>query len=58
MAKHKANHIQVAYAPDATSARRLAFVKAGMAEALGIRVNLCGDIGDDLGRHQAPEFRA
>jgi hypothetical protein len=52
MAKHKANHVQVAYAPDADAARRLLAAKAGMAHQLGIRVNLCGDIEDSLGRHQ------
>jgi L-fucose isomerase-like protein len=58
MAKHKANHVQAAYAPDAASARRLLAAKAGMAQELGIRVNVCGDIGDDLDRHQPAEFRA
>ena len=58
MAKHQANHIQVVYAPDAPTARRLLAVKAGMADALGIRVNLCGDLDDELGAHQAEEFRA
>jgi hypothetical protein len=58
MAKHQANHIQVVYAPDAATARRLLAVKAGMAEALGIRVNLCGDIDGELGAHQAEEYRA
>ena len=57
MAKHQANHIQVAYAPDAPTARRLLAVKAGMADALGIRTNLCGSIDDELGAHQAEEFR-
>jgi hypothetical protein len=57
MAKHKANHIQVAYAPDLTTARRLLAAKAGMARALGIHVNLCGDLNDDLASHQAEEFR-
>jgi len=28
-----------------------------MAVALGIRVNLCGDIDDDIGAHQAGEYR-
>jgi hypothetical protein len=54
MAKHQANHIQVAYAPDPASARRVMAAKAGMAEALGLRVNVCGDIDDRLDRHQAP----
>jgi L-fucose isomerase-like protein len=53
MAKHQANHIQVAYAPDAAAAQRVRAAKAGMAEALGIRVNVCGDIDDRLDRHQA-----
>ena len=53
MAKHQANHIQVAYAPDAASARRVMAAKAGMAEAVGLCVNICGDVGDSLDRHQA-----
>jgi hypothetical protein len=57
MAKHQANHIQVVYAPDAATARRLLAVKAGMADAIGIRVNLCGDIDDEIGAHQAEEYR-
>jgi hypothetical protein len=57
MARHKANHIQVAYAPDAAAARRLLAAKAGMAESIGIQVNLCGDLDDDLDRHQAARFR-
>ena len=58
MAKHMANHIQVAYAPDAATATRALVRKASMARALGIRVNLCGDPEDTLDRHQAPRFRA
>jgi hypothetical protein len=42
MAKHKANHIQVAYANDAKSADAALFAKAAMARALGINVNVCG----------------
>ncbi|HPZ84379.1 MAG TPA: fucose isomerase, partial [Thermogutta sp.] len=42
MAKHKANHIQVAYAEDADAADAAALAKAAMADALGIRVNMCG----------------
>jgi len=52
MAKHQANHIQVVYAPDASSARRGLVAKASMARELGIRVNLCGDFGDSLEGHQ------
>jgi hypothetical protein len=58
MAKHQANHIQVAYAPDAQAARRLAAAKAGMATALGLRVNLCGNLDDEIAAHQAEEFRS
>ena len=57
MAKHQANHIQVVYAPDADMARRALVRKACMARAMGIQVNLCGDIDDSLDRHQAPEYR-
>ncbi len=42
MAKHQANHIQVAYAADAKAADKCLVAKAAMAEALGIKVNLCG----------------
>jgi hypothetical protein len=54
MARHKANHIQVAYAPDAAHARRAVEMKAAMAHEMGIRVSLCGDLDDRLERHQAP----
>jgi hypothetical protein len=42
MARHKSNHIQVAYALDADAADRAMFAKAAMADALGMRVFLCG----------------
>lgn len=42
MAKHKANHIQVAYAKDAKAADECLMAKAAMAAALGIKVNVCG----------------
>ncbi len=42
MAKHKANHIQVAYARDAKSADECLFAKAAFARALGMQVNVCG----------------
>lgn len=54
MAKHKANHIQVAYVPDLARARHAVEMKAAMASEMGIRVNLCGDLDDSLDRHQAP----
>jgi hypothetical protein len=58
MAKHKANHVQVAYAPDAATARRLTAAKAGMARELGMRVNVCGDVMDTLDNHQGAEYRS
>lgn len=45
MAKHQANHLNVAYAPSPSEAHRALWVKAAMLDALGVRVNLCGDVG-------------
>ena len=45
MARHKANHIQVAYAKDAAGADRAALTKAAVARALGIEVHFCGTRG-------------
>jgi hypothetical protein len=42
MARHKSNHVQVAYAPDGDSADRSLLVKAAVFHALGVRVHLCG----------------
>eukprot|EP01105_Mastigella_eilhardi_P024388 TRINITY_DN6355_c0_g1_i2.p1 TRINITY_DN6355_c0_g1~~TRINITY_DN6355_c0_g1_i2.p1 ORF type:complete len:528 (-),score=128.56 TRINITY_DN6355_c0_g1_i2:2180-3763(-) len=42
MARHKSNHIQVAYAPDAVAADRVATVKAAMFQRMGIVPHLCG----------------
>jgi hypothetical protein len=42
MAKHQANHIQVAYANDEKTADAAMFAKAAMAQSLGIKVNVCG----------------
>jgi hypothetical protein len=42
MARHKANHIQVAYANSAYNADRAMLTKAAMAEALGMKVSICG----------------
>jgi hypothetical protein len=44
MARHKANHIQVVYAPDADTADRVLAAKAAMFDELGIRVHLCGTV--------------
>lgn len=42
MARHKANHIQVAYAPSAEQAGRALAAKAAMLHEMGIDVHLCG----------------
>ena len=42
MARHKSNHIQVAYAQSAEEADRATYAKAAMAQALGIDVAFCG----------------
>lgn len=42
MAKHQANHIQVAYANDAKGADECMLTKASFARSLGIHVNICG----------------
>jgi hypothetical protein len=46
MARHKANHIQVAYANSADEADKALLAKASMAEALGMDVYLCGTMKD------------
>ncbi|MCF7669314.1 MAG: fucose isomerase [Verrucomicrobia bacterium] len=42
--RHKANHIQVAYAPNEKQAHRAARIKAAAMSGLGIDTYLCGDI--------------
>jgi len=44
MARHKANHIQVVYAPDQAGARKALYAKAAAMNAMGIRVSLCGQV--------------
>ena len=44
MARHKANHIQVAYAPDETLADKALTVKAAMFAEMGMQVHLCGTV--------------
>lgn len=44
MARHKANHIQVAYVPDADSADKALAAKAAMLAEMGVSVHLCGDV--------------
>jgi hypothetical protein len=46
MAKHKANHIQCVYANDVKAADQCMLAKAAMANALGIKVNVCGTKAD------------
>jgi len=46
MARHKANHIQVAYANSAAEADQALFAKAAMADELGLEVSLCGTNAD------------
>ena len=42
MARHKANHLQCAYATSAAAADQALLAKAAMAEAMGIEVSICG----------------
>jgi hypothetical protein len=44
MARHRANHIQVAYGSDAASADAALAAKAAMFDAMGVAVHLCGDV--------------
>ena len=42
MARHHANHVNVAYAPDDGAANRALAAKAAMFAELGVHVHLCG----------------
>jgi hypothetical protein len=44
MARHRANHIQVAYGADSASADQALATKAAMFDAMGVHVHLCGDV--------------
>jgi hypothetical protein len=44
MARHKANHIQVVYAPDAAQAHRACRIKAAAMAELGVEAHLCGEV--------------
>ncbi len=46
MGRHKANHIQVAYAKNAKEADLAMYAKAALAAELGIQVSLCGTKAD------------
>ncbi len=42
MARHKANHIQVAYAPDAHGAKKALAAKAAFFREAGLDASICG----------------
>jgi len=44
MARHRANHLSVAYAPDSDTADRALVAKAATFAALGMDVHLCGTV--------------
>jgi len=44
MGRHKANHIQVVYAPNAKQAQRAGRIKAAMLDELGVEVHFCGNV--------------
>lgn len=44
MARHKANHAQLVYTPDAETADKALIAKAAMFDGMGIKVNLVGDV--------------
>ena len=44
MARHRANHVNVVYAPDAATADNALAVKAAMLDEMGVTVHLCGDV--------------
>jgi len=43
MARHRANHLNVAYAPDQQTSERALAAKAAMMAELGLQVHLCGN---------------
>jgi hypothetical protein len=43
MARHRANHVNVAYAPSAEAADKAFAAKAAMMAELGLTVHLCGN---------------
>ena len=44
MARHKANHVQMVYAPDSATADKALVTKAAMLDRMGIKVNLVGTV--------------
>ena len=60
MARHKANHAQLVYAPDAETADKALVAKAAMFDRIGIKVNLVGRRRDLRARREGgapPENR-
>jgi len=47
MARHKANHVNVVYAPDAATADKALVAKAAMFDELGLKVHACGAVNID-----------
>ncbi len=50
MGRHKANHIQVAYAPGEQEAMRALAAKCACFHAMGMEVFICGEAGRALGK--------
>ncbi len=44
MARHRANHVNIAYAPDPETAAQALAVKCAMFHRLGVQVHLCGNV--------------
>ena len=44
MARHRANHLNVVYAPSAAEADKALAAKAAMFAAMGLQVHFCGDV--------------
>lgn len=44
MARHRANHVNIAYAPDAKTAAKAIAMKSAMFHALGVHVHVCGAV--------------
>jgi hypothetical protein len=44
MARHRANHLNVVYAPDADTADKALLAKAAVFAELGVDVHLCGNV--------------
>jgi L-fucose isomerase-like protein len=44
MARHRANHVNIAYAPDGKMAKNALAAKSAMFSALGVKVHFCGAV--------------